>query len=204
MVGMRAPSPTIGSLMGGVGGSGPTASRTRSATTATTTTYVSGVAIGGNLTSSMAATGRAKVIEHIIMLCGFPQDSTMVECIDQQQWDKLEHVVTKELEEFKGIHTVRSDGFAIKARPLKTHLRMLKCFLLYFRHYNRSYYGICAKDDVLTFTKVVFDAYCRSDDYAEDNAAAGTLATTGLKCHPDLEVVVVVRALQLLRELEVR
>jgi hypothetical protein len=66
--GMRVPSPTIGGLMGGVGGSGPPASRTLSATTATTTTYVSGVAIGGNLTSSTAATGRAKVIEHIIML----------------------------------------------------------------------------------------------------------------------------------------
>jgi hypothetical protein len=71
--------------------------------TATTTTYVSGVAIGDNLTSSTAASGRAKVIEHIIMVCGFPQDSTMVEYIDQQQWDKLEHVVTVELEELTHI-----------------------------------------------------------------------------------------------------
>jgi hypothetical protein len=36
----------------------------------------------------------------------------------------------------------------------------------------------------LTFTKGVFDAYCRSDDYAEDNAVAGTLATPGLKAPP--------------------
>jgi hypothetical protein len=93
-------------------------------------------------------------------------------------------VVTMELEEFKDIHTVRSDGFTIKARPMKTHLRMLKCFLPYFKRYNRSYYGICTKDDVLTFTKGVFDAYCQSDDYAEGNAAAGTLATADFKQPP--------------------
>jgi hypothetical protein len=33
-------------------------------------------------------------------------------------------------------------------------------------------------------TKGVFDAYCRSDDYTKDNAAAGTLATAGLKAPP--------------------
>jgi hypothetical protein len=168
--------------MRGVGDSAPPVSRTWSATTETTTSYVSGVAIGGNLTSSAAATGRAKFIEHIIMLCRFPQDSTMVECIDQKQWDKLEHVVTIDLEEFNDVHFVRCDGFTIKARPLKTHLRMLKCCLLNFKRYNRSYYGICTEDDVLTSTKGVFDAYCRSDDYAKDNAA--TLATAGLKPPP--------------------
>jgi hypothetical protein len=56
--------------------------------------------------------------------------------------------------------------------------------LLYFKRYNRSYYGTCTEDDVLTFTRGVFDTYCRSDDYAEDNAAAGTLATAGLKAPP--------------------
>jgi hypothetical protein len=83
-----------------------------------------------------------------------------------------------ELEEFKDIHTVRSDGFTIKACPLKTHLRILKCFLLYFKRYNHSNYGICTEDDVLTFTKGVFNA-CQSDDYAKDNAAAGTPETAG-------------------------
>jgi hypothetical protein len=166
--GMRAPSPTIGGVMGGVGGSGPP----ETATTAKITTYVSGVAIDGNLTISTAATGRANV-----MLCRFPQDSTMVEYIDQQKMDKLEHVVTMELEVFKDIHTVRSDAFTIKARPLKTLLRMLKCFLLYFKRYNRSYYGNCTEGDVLTFAKGLFDAYCR-------NAAAGTLETAGLKAPP--------------------
>jgi hypothetical protein len=69
--------------MGGVGGSGPPASHTMSPMTAATTSYVSGAAIGGNIELSMAATGCAKVIEHIIMLCG-SQDSTMMEYIDQR------------------------------------------------------------------------------------------------------------------------
>jgi hypothetical protein len=50
--------------------------------------------------------------------------------MDQQQWDKLEHIVTVELEDFKDIYMVRSDGVTVNARPLKTHLHMLKCFLL--------------------------------------------------------------------------
>jgi hypothetical protein len=146
-MGMRAPSPTIGGLMGGVGSSGPPASRTRSATRAATTSYVSGVGIGGNLTSSMAATGRAMVIEHNIRLCGLPNI--------QQWWNTLI---------FKDIHMVRSDDFTIKAHPLKTHLCMLKCFVLYFKRCNHSYYGTCTEDDVLSFTKCVFDSYCQSDD----------------------------------------
>jgi hypothetical protein len=58
----------------------------------------------------MAYTGCAKVVEHIISLCGFPHDSTMVEYMDQQQWEKLEHVFIVDFEEFTDIYTVRSDG----------------------------------------------------------------------------------------------
>jgi hypothetical protein len=55
----------------------------------TTTNNKCGVAVGGVLTGGVASTGCAKVIEHIIGLCGFPQDSTMVEDMYQQQWEKL-------------------------------------------------------------------------------------------------------------------
>jgi hypothetical protein len=94
---MRAPSPSFGGQMYSMSGSGPSASRTISVTATTTTTInPSDVAVGGVLTCRVASTGHAKVIEHIIGLCGFPQDSTMVECMDQQQWEKLEHVATVE------------------------------------------------------------------------------------------------------------
>jgi hypothetical protein len=150
---MRAPSPAFGCQMYGMSGSGPPASRTRSVTTTTTTNNPSGAAVGGVLTSGVASTGYAKVIEHIIGLCGFPQDSTMVEYTDQQQREKLEHVVTVELEDFKDIHMVRSDGVTVKAQPLTSHLRMLKCFLLWFKQHNRSFYCTTSEDDVLLLKK---------------------------------------------------
>jgi hypothetical protein len=114
----------------------------------------------------------AKVIEHVISLCGFPQDSTMVEYIDQQQWEKLEHFVTVDLEDFKDIYTVRSGGVTVKEWPLKTYLCMLKCFLLWFKWHNCSFYCTTSEDDVSLLKKSAFDEYIRSEDYAEDNAAA--------------------------------
>jgi hypothetical protein len=77
--------------------------------------------------------------------------------------------------------------------------------LLYFKRYNRSYYVICTEDDVLTFTKGVFDAYGRSDDYAADNSAAGKLETAGVKAPPGSGGGSgTSAALQLLQKLEVR
>jgi hypothetical protein len=71
-VSMRAPSPSFCGQMYGMSGSGPPASRTRSVIATTTTNNPSGVAVGGVLTSGVASTGHAKVIEHIIGLCEFP------------------------------------------------------------------------------------------------------------------------------------
>jgi hypothetical protein len=72
MVSMRAPSPSFGGQMYGMSGSGPPESHIRSVTATTTTNNPSSVAVGGVLTSGVASTGWAKVIEHIIGLCGFP------------------------------------------------------------------------------------------------------------------------------------
>jgi hypothetical protein len=181
-VSMRAPSPSFGGQMYGMSGSGPSA---RSVTTTTTTNNPSGVAVGGVLTGGVATTGCAKAIEHIIGLCRFLQDSTMVEYMDQQQWDKLEHVVV-ELEDFKDIYTVRSDGVTIKAWPLKTPLRMLKCFLLWFNRHNRSFYCTTSEDDVLLLKNSAFDEYICLEEYAEDNAAAGISAAASLKAPPSI------------------
>jgi hypothetical protein len=71
----------------------------------------------------------------------------------------LVHVVTVELEEFKDIHTVRSDGVTIKSWPLKTHCYMLKCFLLWFKQHNGAFYCTTSEDVVLLLKKNVFDEY---------------------------------------------
>jgi hypothetical protein len=96
----------------------------------------------------------------------------------------LEHVVTVELEEFKDICTVRSDGDTVKAWTLKTHLHMLKCFLLCFKRHNCSFYCTTSEDDVLLLKKSAFDEYIRSEEYAEDNAAASILSIASLKAPP--------------------
>jgi hypothetical protein len=89
-----------------------------------------------------------------------------------------------ELEDFKDIYTVSSDGVTVKAWPLKTHLRMLQCFLLWFKWHNRSFYCTTSEDDVLLLQKSAFDEYIRSEEYAEDNAAASILAAASLRAPP--------------------
>jgi hypothetical protein len=91
MVPMRAPSLSFGGRMYGMSGSGPQASRTRSVMATTTTNNPSGVAVGGVLTGGVTSTRCSKVIEHIIGLCGFPKDSTMVDAIIM--WDNVMSVI---------------------------------------------------------------------------------------------------------------
>jgi hypothetical protein len=116
----------------------------------------------------------------------------MVEYMDQQHRDKLEHVVTVELEDFKDIYKVRSDGVTVKARPLKTHLHMLKCFLLWFKRHNRSFYCTTSEDDVLLLKKSALDEYIRSFNLKKltstgggsGNAGASGTAATGSNVVP--------------------
>jgi hypothetical protein len=106
-------------------------------------------------------------------------DSTMVDYIDQQQWEKLEHIVTVALEEFRDIHTVKSDGYTVKAQPLKTHFHMLKGFLLWFKQHDHSFYCTTFQDDVLLLKKNAFGEYLRSEEYAENNAVTSSSAMVG-------------------------
>jgi hypothetical protein len=73
---------------------------------------------------------RSPIIAYIIKLCKFPEDSTMVEYIDQQCWTELIHVTTIGLDEVKDFHTVRDDGITYSAKLMLIHLRLFKCFLL--------------------------------------------------------------------------
>ena len=73
---------------------------------------------------------RTEIIKHIIFLCGFTEDSVMVKYMKQQEWKVLFHVTTLHFDEIKDFETVRDDG-RFEASPLKTHCRILKCFLLF-------------------------------------------------------------------------
>ena len=64
------------------------------------------------------------VIAHIIWLCGLPDDSTMVKYFKKKGWSEFSDMTSSCMDELQGI-TID------EAQPLKTHIRMLKCFILY-------------------------------------------------------------------------
>ena len=80
-----------------------------------------------------SATGKkfTEIIQHIIMFCGFPEDSIMVDIIKQQGWTELEHVTTIGYDEVKELILVRDDGMYLGS-PMMVHIRMFKAFLYYY------------------------------------------------------------------------
>ena len=166
----------------------PTSAGTTGATAASTTgTSVSALAgtPPGTPTGSTGMAARTQLIDYIIWLCDFPEDSTMVKFIDQQQWTKLIHVTTIGVDEVKDFYTVRNDGVTFEAKPMMIHLRIFKCFLLYYKRKSRVAGNAFTEDEVLSLSRVEFHDYCSSDNYTEDLAAGGSapkttvVATTG-------------------------
>jgi len=96
----------------------------------------------------------------------------MVEYIVQQGWKRLFHVTTIGVDEVKDFFTVRSDGH-YKASPMLIHIRMMKAFLLYYKHKCRDLSCNLDEDDVLAITKREFYDYIGSDTYTMDLATGG-------------------------------
>ena len=113
------------------------------------------------------------VIQHIIDLCEFPLDSTMVKFIKQQGWTRLFHVTSIGLDEIRDFQTVTNDG-RHESRPMMIHLRMFKCFLLFYKRKFHDLVGTLGEEDVLLMiTQDQFLDYCGSDDYTIDVATNG-------------------------------
>ena len=147
---------------------------TTGTTTGTTAGTTAGTAVKAEATiDSYEALGFTKVIAKIIWLCDFPEDSSMVKFIKQQNWTKLFHVTTIGIEEIKDFFTVRSDG-NYEAKPMMIHLRMFKCFLLYYKRKCRDLVSTLGEDYVIEImARSSFYDYCGSDDYAVDIAGSG-------------------------------
>jgi hypothetical protein len=88
------------------------------------------------------------IINHIIMLCGFKDDSVMVECINQKEWTTLNDVISIGINGPNTFHTVKSDGATFKARPLSGDIRMLKGFLTYFKRMSDTEARLLDEDDI--------------------------------------------------------
>jgi hypothetical protein len=77
------------------------------------------------------------VIKKIISLCDIPDDTVMVEVINQQKLTKLFHVTTIGIDEAKDFYTTRRDG-NFEAKPMMIHIRMFKCLVLFYKRKSRE------------------------------------------------------------------
>ena len=114
------------------------------------------------------------VIDHIIEICGFPEDSIMAEVIGQQQWSILSDVTMLTFDDIKDLVLTKDDG-SYDAKPMAIHLRKLKGFLLYYNRKCKEFFTNLDSDDVLAITKTEFTEYCGSPEYHAD--LAGGLVT---------------------------
>ena len=109
------------------------------------------------------------IVEFIIKLCKFPEDSTMVAYINQQGWMELIHITTIRLYGVKDFHTVQDDGITYAAKPMLVHLCLFKCFLLYYKRQCRELFTTLSEDDVYySFNRTRFEEYCSSDNYNDN------------------------------------
>ena len=116
------------------------------------------------------------IVDHIIEICAFPDDSIMVEFIKEQGWTSLTDIVMITLDEVGEFKLLNDDG-SFKAKPLLHHVRKFKGFLLYYNRMSRDKQFSINEDDVRDVTHEQFDEYCRSSDYHND-LAVGLKAPT--------------------------
>ena len=102
------------------------------------------------------------VIAHFIWLCGLPDDSTMVKYFKQKGWSELSHMTSICMDELQGISID-------EVQPSRTHIRMLKCFILYYKRKSRDlHFTSLADNDVTKITRYEFYTYCGSNVYIAD------------------------------------
>jgi hypothetical protein len=79
--------------------------------------------VPGNLLIATMATVSTSVLvsEHIINICGFPDDSTMVEIFHQEAWADIADVAMLTMQEADSLLSTNSDG-SYKAITMKLNL----------------------------------------------------------------------------------
>jgi hypothetical protein len=157
----------------------------RFGTTATTfgTTQRTVVAFGTTISLSeetpghftvITRTAHTRIIDYIIMLCGFESDSVFVKYIAQAGWSELSHVTSMSLTNINEVHTVEYYGGVYKKRPLEKDIQVFKGLLLFHARMSRSLNRRLDADDVMTlFTKSVFYCYLHSEEYCFDMFTSG-------------------------------
>ena len=78
-----------------------------------TSTGIGGVGTTGETVGTLAGGAtltRTPVIQHIIKLCGFADDSIMVSYIDQEQWQNVFDVITHHFKQIDDFIVIRENG----------------------------------------------------------------------------------------------
>jgi hypothetical protein len=120
------------------------------------------------VTRSMAKKkSSSEVINHIIDICGFPDDSTMVEYINKQQWTDLADVVMIMLAEVDEFKLVNKDGSYI-AKPMLHHIRRFKVFLLLYNRKCRELSTTLDEEDVMDISRRQYLEYVGSPNFHSD------------------------------------
>jgi hypothetical protein len=88
----------------------------------------------------------------------------MVEVIKQDGWTKLEDITLIAVDEVKDLWLLKGNGMHL-GYPMMVHICMFKAFLLYYKRRSRDRMYPPDEEDVLEYTKFVFNEYCRSDQY---------------------------------------
>jgi hypothetical protein len=79
--------------------------------------------VPGSLLISTVATVSTSVLvmEHILNICGFPIDSTMVEIFNQEGWTGIDFITMLTMREVDGLLSTNSNG-SYKTKPTNLHL----------------------------------------------------------------------------------
>ena len=116
------------------------------------------------------------VTQHIINICGFPDDSTMVEIFNQEGWTDIVDIAMLTMQEVDSLHSTNSDG-SYKAKPMNLHLRQFKGFLMYYNMKCRELSTTLDNDDILSITKTQLFDYMGSPEYHDDIAGGLSKST---------------------------
>jgi hypothetical protein len=113
-----------------------------------------------------SATGAdlTNIINYVILLNEFFDNSILVETIRQQRWLTLNHVTTITFDKMEKVWLLREDSMHISRKRL-VHTCMCKTFLRCLKWRTRGWIFLHCEKDALNYTKLFFKRYCRSNAY---------------------------------------
>jgi hypothetical protein len=108
-------------------------------------------------------------IDHIIKVCGFPDDPTITELIRTEGWTVSSEIATFTMAEVNDFKSVKDDS-SYMAKPMAQDLCKCKGFFLLFTPKYRELLSNLDEEDVTSIiTKSLFYLYCGSPHYHLDH-----------------------------------